>query len=597
MRLYEGQERHHDWRNGDKRSSAAVAVRPGPTQKRRPTQYHTNVMASRGCVNDPNCFCYICGEFTVKKYQRAITPRLKELYKSYFGCAVGDQEKTWAPHISCVRCSAGLYTWSKSGRGLPFAIPMIWREQRDHGSDCYFCAFSVKGVSDRNRKRLPYPSLQSAIRPILHSPELPVPAPPTSPPNSSPENSDDQNCDDGDTSFDFTDTSSSPHLISAEELSDLVRDLKLTKFQGELLASRLQGWNLIDSDATVTFFRKRTAHLTHLFSMNGDLCYCNDISSLFDSFGIVFDSQEWRLFIDASKLSIKAVLLHNGNTFPSVPVAYSVTMRETYQNLKQILRCINYDQYKWAICADFKVIALLTGLQSGYTKFCCFLCLWDSRSRDEHYSRKDWPLRDFHNPGTNNISNVPLVDKENVLLPPLHIKLGLMKQLVKALGRETDAFKYLIQKFPQVSEAKIKEGIFVGPQIRELLNDDNFEETMTAPQLAAWKAFRSVCTQFLGNHRSDNYTDHVERLLRTYEALGCRMSLKMHFLKSHMDFFPANLGNVSDEAGERFHQDVALMEKRYKGKWSPSMLADFCWMLQRDAPDSPYKRKSYAKHF
>ena len=64
------------------------------------------------------------------------------------------------------------------------------------------------------------------------------------------------------------------------------------------------------------------------------------------------------------------------------------------------------------------------------------------------------------------------------------------------------------------------------------------------------------------------------------------MSLKLHFLNSHIDFFPANLGSVSDEAGERFHQDVALTEKHYKGKWwSSSMLADFCWMLQRDDPN------------
>lgn len=211
-----------------------------------------HAMASRGCVNDPNSFCYICGEFTVKKYQRALTPRLKELYKLYFGCGVGDQDKTWAPHVSCVRCSAGLYTWSKSGRGLPFAVLMVWREQCDHVSDCYFCALSIKRVSDKTRKCLRYPSTQSAIRPILHSPDLPVPAPPTSPLNSSLENSDDQDSDG--TSFDLNDTLSSPHLISAEELKDLIRDLKLTKFHGELLASRLQGWNLLDSDATVTFF-------------------------------------------------------------------------------------------------------------------------------------------------------------------------------------------------------------------------------------------------------------------------------------------------------------------------------------------------------
>ncbi|UYV84383.1 hypothetical protein LAZ67_X001983 [Cordylochernes scorpioides] len=42
------------------------------------------------------------------------------------------------------------------------------------------------------------------------------------------------------------------------------------------------------------------------------------------------------------------------------------------------------------------------------------------------------------------------------------------------------------------------------------------------------------------------------------------MSLKIHFLHSHLDFFPNNLGAVSDEHGERFHQDISSMEKRYQ---------------------------------
>ena len=285
-------------------------------------------MASRGCVNHPDCFCYICGEFTVKKYQRAITSKIKSLYKLYFQCAVGEQDKTWAPHICCVRCSSGLYTWSKSGRALPFAIPMIWREQHDHVTDCYFCAFSIKGISDKNRKQIVYPSLLSAIRPVVHSLELPVPVPPTT--ISSPDtNSNESSSDDVDTSYEPSDASSAPHIITTGELNDLVRDLQLTKNQSELLASRLQGWNLLNADAKVTYFRKRTADLTHLFTMSGELCYCNDIPALFTKFGIEHDAHEWRLFIDESKRSIKAVLLHNGNVHPSVPVAYSITMRET----------------------------------------------------------------------------------------------------------------------------------------------------------------------------------------------------------------------------------------------------------------------------
>jgi hypothetical protein len=66
------------------------------------------------------------------------------------------------------------------------------------------------------------------------------------------------------------------------------------------------------------------------------------------------------------------------------------------------------------------------------------------------------------------------------------------------------------------------------------------------------------------------------------------MSLKIHFLHSHLDFFPDNLGAVSDEHGEQFHKDIAAMEKRYQGKWSPSMLADYCWTLKRDVPQAKY---------
>ena len=70
------------------------------------------------------------------------------------------------------------------------------------------------------------------------------------------------------------------------------------------------------------------------------------------------------------------------------------------------------------------------------------------------------------------------------------------------------------------------------------------------------------------------------------------MSLTIHFLQSHLNFFPANLGDISDEHGERFHQDIGCLEKRYQGKWSQAMLADYCWTLKRDTAVTGYKRKS-----
>ncbi|KZC13877.1 hypothetical protein WN55_06213, partial [Dufourea novaeangliae] len=60
------------------------------------------------------------------------------------------------------------------------------------------------------------------------------------------------------------------------------------------------------------------------------------------------------------------------------------------------------------------------------------------------------------------------------------------------------------------------------------------------------------------------------------------MSLKTHYLHSHLDFCPPNLGDVSDEHGECFHQDISKMEKRYQGKDMCTMLADYCWTLISD---------------
>ncbi|GFS60199.1 uncharacterized protein TNCV_2827061 [Trichonephila clavipes] len=60
------------------------------------------------------------------------------------------------------------------------------------------------------------------------------------------------------------------------------------------------------------------------------------------------------------------------------------------------------------------------------------------------------------------------------------------------------------------------------------------------------------------------------------------MSVKVHFLHSHLDYFPENLGAVSEEQGECFHQDIKEMERRYQRRWDVNMMADYCWMLKRE---------------
>lgn len=94
-----------------------------------------------------------------------------------------------------------------------------------------------------------------------------------------------------------------------------------------------------------------------------------------NEFGIEYKKEEWRLFIDSSKTSLKAVLLHNGNTHASLPVGHSVHMKENYENLEIFLNKIDYATHDWMLCGDLKVICMLLGQQSGSTKFPCFMCV------------------------------------------------------------------------------------------------------------------------------------------------------------------------------------------------------------------------------
>ncbi|KAK5647850.1 hypothetical protein RI129_002742 [Pyrocoelia pectoralis] len=120
---------------------------------------------------------------------------------------------------------------------------------------------------------------------------------------------------------------------------------------------------------------------------------------------------------------------------------------------------------------------------------------------------------------------------------------------------------------------------------------------MTTLEAAAWCSFVMVVKNFLGNHKAENYEELVQQMLLNFKNLGTNMSIKVHFLHSHLDKFPDNLGNFSEEQGERFHQDIKEMEERYQGRWDHHMMADYCWNLQRDVPDCPLKRKSYKKSF
>ena len=150
----------------------------------------------------------------------------------------------------------------------------------------------------------------------------------------------------------------------------------------------------------------------------------------------------------------------------------------------------------------------------------CFLCLWNIWKDSSHYAVKVWPTRQSPQIGRHNVHHQPLVSFANVFLLPLHIKLGLLKNFVKVMDQEGNSFKFLKDFFgAHKSDAKLKAGIFVGPEIRKLMLNEEFDSQLNLVELAAWNALKSVVANFLGNHHHEQYADMVDDMLKAYEQL------------------------------------------------------------------------------
>lgn len=76
-----------------------------------------------------------------------------------------------------------------------------------------------------------------------------------------------------------------------------------------------------------------------------------------------------------------------------------------------------------------------------------------------------------------------LVKPEQIYLSPLHIKVELKKHFMMVMDQNCMGFLYLKNKFVMMSTTKIKEGIFVGLQIRELINYEQFVDQFKRKQL------------------------------------------------------------------------------------------------------------------
>ena len=125
-----------------------------------------------------------------------------------------------------------------------------------------------------------------------------------------------------------------PVPLTPAELNDLTRDLNLSKKSARLLGSHLKEKHLLAPGITFYWYQDHERELRPSFTFQdkSSLVYRNNIAGLIQSVGLEYDATQWRLFIDSSSRSLKAVLLHNWISFSSTPIGHSVQMKGTHNS-------------------------------------------------------------------------------------------------------------------------------------------------------------------------------------------------------------------------------------------------------------------------
>lgn len=572
-----------------------------------------------------NNFCYVCGHIVPKigrnERKNLCTPEFKFAYTQYFD----EQDLTcenFTPNAVCNACYSNLLHWLHGRRRkLQFCKPVIWLKDPNGHDDarCYACINYGVGNNRKKLRSKKYVAACTALLPVPCSADVEPPKAPSQDTLSVWAASSAlmvaSNFDDPEWLPDSEDAQ--PELVTQSEMDYIVAKMELSQRNSEMLTSFLKRKKLTKPDVNATSYRKRQAEFQEFYTIDDENTFtcCNDIKGLVNKMGMEYTAGDWRLFIDTSVSSLKVVLLHKTNKRPSIPLALGTNMKETYETLDHILKKIKYIEHEWKICCDLKVVNILQGIinKGGFPKYFCFLCNWDSRSKLDQYQCKHWIKRTYDNEKQLKLLNEPLIKNiDDILLPPLHIKLGISKKFIEVAVKQNDeVFDCLKNIFPKLSNDKIKNGKFAhfhiqymlntllyshcckffkkllisstgvlnGPDIRKLVKSETFSNVLKNDHRRAWDALKAVIEGILGKNRvhRDKAQELVKKMMHYFHKIGASMTLKLHFLHHHLDQFLQQLPSESDEQGERFHQVTMPFEKRYKGKKLNALLAEVCW--------------------
>ncbi|CAH0550101.1 unnamed protein product [Brassicogethes aeneus] len=112
--------------------------------------------------------------------------------------------------------------------------------------------------------------------------------------------------------------------------------------------------------------------------------------------------------------------------------------------------------------------------------------------------------------------------------------------------------------------------------------------------------FKMALSRNLTRGRKNSHV-HAACVYLTCRTEGTALNIKCKMSKRSREFEcvnnPENLGDVSDEHGERFHQQMNAMERRYHGFWDAAMMGDYIWSLIRETEYESSKKQRRSQNF
>jgi hypothetical protein len=84
-------------------------------------------------------------------------------------------------------------------------------------------------------------------------------------------------------------------------------------------------------------YLRRHEEFKDFFSQE-NVVFCSDVCSVMEILGHEYNPDQWRPFIDSSKVGLEVVMLHNGNRSPSVRLAHAANTKESCENMKILIK-------------------------------------------------------------------------------------------------------------------------------------------------------------------------------------------------------------------------------------------------------------------